>query len=526
MSREEKKILEENTVLQKGHQGAMRVVYGRTAVIAVLFIIQIAMIFCVINFFGKYIPMAFGGYMVFALCIVLTIINKEESPETKLMWTIITMLLPLVGGALYLYVKMQPGYRFLEKRLNSIYKQTKDYVQQDKSVLQALENADKGTARLAGYVHKNGNFPVYQNTKVKYFPLGEDKFEAMLEELAKAEKFIFMEYFILKEGYMWEKILEILEEKAKTGVEVRVMYDGTCAMFDLPYKYPEELKAKGIQCKMVAPIRPILCTHYNNRDHRKILVIDGKVGFTGGINIGDEYINRVEKHGHWKDTAVMLKGDAVQGLTMMFLQMWSVSEKQEEYGEYLEKEGKDQQAMGFVMPYGDSPFDDELIGETVYMDILNRAKDYVHIMTPYLIIDQRMITALSFAAKRGVEVKLILPHVPDKKFAFALAKNHYPALLKAGVKIYEYTPGFVHAKVFTSDDEKAVVGTINLDYRSLYLHFECAAFLYQVDEIENIERDFQDTLEKCQEITLENYKRGTLLLRLEGWLLKVLAPLM
>ena len=205
-------------------------------------------------------------------------------------------------------------------------------MQQDEAVLDALEQKDIGTAQLARYVHKNGNFATYQNTEVTFFPLGEDKFAAMLTELERAEQFIFMEYFILKEGYMWEKILEILERKVQAGVEVRVMYDGTCAMFDLPFRYPELLKAKGIQCKMFAPIRPILSTHYNNRDHRKILVIDGKVGFTGGVNIGDEYINRVEKHGHWKDTAVMLKGDAVQGLTMMFLQMWNVTEKEPEYG--------------------------------------------------------------------------------------------------------------------------------------------------------------------------------------------------
>lgn len=526
MSGKEKKSLEENTVLQKGRQGAMRVVYGRTIVIAALFLIQIALMVSLANFFSRYITVIFGGYIAFGLIIVLFIINREESPEIKLMWTIITMILPVVGGFLYLYVKTQPGYRLIETRLEKIYKQTEAFVQQDVKVLQALEKADKGTARLAGYVQKNGNFPVYQNTKVRYFPLGEDKFQAMLEELAKAEEFIFMEYFILREGYMWEKILEILEEKAKKGVEVRVMYDGTCAMFDLPYQYPEELKEKGIQCKMFAPIHPVLSTHYNNRDHRKILVIDGKVGFTGGINIGDEYINRIAKYGHWKDTAVMLKGDAVQGLTMLFLQMWNVSEKKEEYGNYLERGKQECKDEGFVMPYGDSPFDNELTGEAVYMDILNRAEDYVHIMTPYLIIDQRMIQALSFAAKRGVDVKIILPHIPDKKFAFALAKSHYPTLLRAGVKIYEYLPGFVHAKVFTSDDEKAVVGTINLDYRSLYLHFECAAFLYRVEEIEKIEQDFQETLGKCQEVTLENYKKGTLLLRMMGWILKVLAPLM
>ncbi|WP_418203583.1 cardiolipin synthase [Anaerotignum faecicola] len=526
MSKDGKKPLGDSSVFQKGRKGAMRVIYGRTAIIAVSFLAQIILIGGVVNFFRPYIPMFFGGYMVLGLGIVLLILNKETTPETKLMWTVITMLLPLVGAALYVYVETQPGYRLLAKRLNDIYKQTEAFVQQDEAVLDALEQKDIGTAQLARYVHKNGNFATYQNTEVTFFPLGEDKFAAMLTELERAEQFIFMEYFILKEGYMWEKILEILERKVQAGVEVRVMYDGTCAMFDLPYRYPEELKAKGMQCKMFAPIRPILSTHYNNRDHRKILVIDGKVGFTGGVNIGDEYINRVEKHGHWKDTAVMLKGDAVQGLTMMFLQMWNVTEKEPEYGKYLQKAEKGSQAKGFVLPYGDSPFDDEPVGETVYMDILNRAKKYVHIMTPYLIIDQSMITALTFAAKRGVDVKLILPHIPDKKFAFALAKSHYKELLKAGVRIYEYTPGFVHAKIFTSDDEKAVVGTINLDYRSLYLHFECAAFLYQVEEIAEIEKDFQRTLEKCQEVTLENRKKGTFFLRLEGWLLKWLAPLM
>lgn len=518
--------IEDNKVLRKGKQSILKIVFGRTAVIAILFLIQFFLIGSAIRYFSQYIHVFFGGYLTFALMIVLIIINKEKNPEVKLSWSIITLLLPLVGGLFYLYVKMEPGYGLLQKRLDSIYKRTEAYVKQDAAVLEKLAEADRNTAGLASYVHRHGNFPVYQNTKVTYFSLGEEKFEAMLEALEKAENFIFMEYFILRKGYMWEKILEILERKAAEGVEVRVMYDGTCALFDLPYEYPEELMKKGIRCKMYAPIQPILSTHYNNRDHRKILVIDGKVGFTGGINISDEYINRVQKYGHWKDTAVMLEGDAVQGLTMMFLQMWNVSEKAVEYGRYLERKTVDMGCRGFVMPYGDSPFDDELIGEMVYMDMLNRAKEYVHIMTPYLIVDQRMLTALSFAAKRGIDVKIILPHKPDKNAPFALAKSHYRELLEAGVKIFEYTPGFVHAKVFSCDDEKAVVGTINLDYRSLYLHFECGVFLYQVDEIEKIEKDFQNTLEKCEEITLENYKKGTVLLRAGGWFLKVLAPLM
>ena len=514
MSKDGKKPLGDSSVFQKGRKGAMRVIYGRTAIIAVSFLAQIILMF-------------FGGYMVLGLGIVLLILNKETTPETKLMWTVITMLLPLVGAALYVYVETQPGYRLLAKRLNDIYKQTEAFVQQDEAVLDALEQEDIGTAQLARYVHKNGNFATYQNTEVTFFPLGEDKFAAMLTELEQAEQFIFMEYFILKEGYMWEKILEILERKAQAGVEVRVMYDGTCAMFDLPYRYPEELKAKGMQCKMFAPIHPILSTHYNNRDHRKILVIDGKVGFTGGVNIGDEYINRVEKHGHWKDTAVMLRGEAVRSFTLMFLNMWAIDEHTMESSRFLAYPTKPaMDAPGFVLPYSDSPVDGNKVGEQVYIDILSRARRYVHIMTPYLIIDHNMETALQYAAERGVDVHLILPGIPDKKYAFALAHTHYASLMKAGVKISEYTPGFVHAKVFVADDREAVVGTINLDYRSLYHHFECAAYMLDVPCIADIEADFQHTLKQCRRMTPERLKNDKLSMKVAGALLKAIAPLM
>ena len=336
-----------------------------------------------------------------------------------------------------------------------------------------------------------------------------------------------MEYFIIDEGYMWDSVLEILQRKASQGVDVRVMYDGTCAIFKLPYHYPEKLRAMGIQCKMFSPIRPLVSTHYNNRDHRKIVVIDGHTAFTGGINLADEYINRKTVHGHWKDTAIMLKGEAVRSFTLMFLQLWNVSERTPEYEQYLNAPLPElPNAPGYVLPYGDSPFDDERVGESIYLDIINRAKHYVHIMTPYLIIDGEMTHALTYAAKRGVDVRLILPHVPDKKSAFSLAYTHYRELLKGGVRIYEYTPGFVHAKVFASDDEKAVVGTINLDYRSLYLHFECAAYLYQTPAVAEIEQDFRSTLKSCQQVTLDTMKKDKLYRKILGWLLKVFAPLM
>ena len=525
MSKDGKKPLGDSSVFQKGRKGAMRVIYGRTAIIAVSFLAQIILIGGVVNFFRPYIPMFFGGYMVLGLGIVLLILNKETTPETKLMWTVITMLLPLVGAALYVYVETQPGYRLLAKRLNDIYKQTEAFVQQDEAVLDALEQEDIGTAQLARYVHKNGNFATYQNTEVTFFPLGEDKFAAMLTELEQAEQFIFMEYFILKEGYMWEKILEILERKVQAGVEVRVMYDGTCAMFDLPFRYPELLKAKGIQCKMFAPIRPILSTHYNNRDHRKILVIDGKVGFTGGVNIGDEYINRVEKHGHWKDTAVLLRGQGVQGLTEMFLELWQFTcQEKLHLCDFLPNESF--LAPGFVQPYGDSPLDSCNLAENVYMQILNHARDYVYITTPYLILDNEMLSALCLAAQSGVDVRIITPHVPDKWYVHMVTRSYYQQLLSAGVRIFEYTPGFIHAKMFVSDNTTAVVGTTNVDFRSFYLHFECGVAFYLSPMVAQVRDDILKTQNICEEITLQKVRAVRAPIRVLRSLLRAFAPLM
>lgn len=373
---------------------------------------------------------------------------------------------------------------------------------------------------------------------MEYFPSGEDKFSAMLAELQKAKDFIFMEYFIIDEGLMWGSILKILADKAKQGVDVRVMYDGMCEMSTLTSDYSGRMAKLGIKCKPFSPISPFVSTHYNYRDHRKILVIDGKVAFNGGVNLADEYINHIERFGHWKDTAIMLKGKAVQSFTLMFLQMWNINERKPEWERYLKPardNAADGQAMppagsdaadGYVMPYSDCPLDEYKVGESVYMDILYRAKSYVHIMTPYLILDGELETAIKFAAQRGIDVKLILPGIPDKKAAFALAKSHYRSLIDAGVHIYEYTPGFVHAKVFVSDDEKAVVGTINLDYRSLYHHFECATYIYKNSCIPKIEEDFTQTLEKCSKVTAQTIRKERLSYKMLGGFMKLIAPLM
>lgn len=516
------------SLLQKGKKGITRILFSRMGLIIVLLLIQIFFLFSAFRWFEAFLPHIYGGAVLFSSFMVLYLLNSRLDNSAKITWLVVIMLLPPFGACLYLFIEGDVGHRALKKRAQQITEDTKNELQQDPAVFTQLEQVSPGSAALARYVAHTGCYPVYDHTDAKYFPLGEDKFEEMLIQLEKAEKFIFLEYFIVIEGIMWGRTLEILARKAAQGVEVRMMYDGTCEFSNLPHDYPDRLRELGIQCKMFAPVLPFVSTHYNYRDHRKILVIDGKVAFTGGVNLADEYINRYERFGHWKDTAIMVEGEAARSFTLMFLQMWSIDEKTWSNPKpYLEIPIEPKpKANGFVLPYGDCPVDDNRVGELVYIDILNRAQHYVHIMTPYLILDGEMETALKFAAARGVDVRLILPGIPDKHVPFALAYTHYASLLESGVKIYEYTPGFVHAKVFVADDREAVVGTINLDYRSLYHHFECAAYLYDVSCIPQIKADFAQTQEKCRIITLETLPSEKLPRKLAGFVLKALAPLL
>ena len=448
--------------------------------------------------------------------------------NVRITWLVVTALMPVLGVPLFWYTKADIGHNALKKRLMDLESQTRAQLPQPEGVEQRLEADSPGAASLARYLRgRGGGFPVYGNTAVTYFNGGEAKFAELLRQLETAEHYIFLEYFIIDEGLMWGRILEVLARKAAGGVDVRVMYDGTCEFSTLPRDYPKRLEALGIRCKVFAPVTPFVSTHYNYRDHRKILIIDGRVGFTGGVNLADEYINHVEKYGRWKDAAVMLEGEAVRPLTILFLEMWSIL-REPEFEKFLSVPPHSVPAKGFAAPYGDCPLDGERVGEMVYIDLLNRARDYIHIMTPYLILDGELETALKFAAERGVDVHLILPGKPDKQFPYALAKSHYSALLDSGVKISEWSPGFVHAKVFVVDGREAVVGTINLDYRSLYHHFEDAVWMVDAPCIRDIEQDFQHTLEQCR--TVENTSASIwqkqYLLRATGMLLKVIAPLL
>lgn len=507
-------------------KGLLHLVFSRFGIFALLIVLQVLIYISIYGWMKSWLP-AFTVLMtLFVVCGVVYLFNCGMDSSAKLTWMFIISLVPLTGAMFLFFTRMNVGNRKLTQREDELIQQTRNAIPQTEGVQEPMKKDGSGTDDLVRYLNRSGCFPAYNNTEVTYFPTGEDKFASMLEAIQSAEKFIFMEYFIIEEGYMWGKVLKLLVEKAAAGVDVRVMYDGMCEMSTLPPNYCKLLEEKGIRAKAFSPIRPIVSSHYNYRDHRKILVVDGRIAFNGGVNLADEYINRIERFGHWKDTAVMLRGDAVKSFTLLFLQMWNISEKEPEFQPWLEDGGRPENPSGYVIPYGDCPLDKERVGETVYMDILNRANDYVHIMTPYLILDDELERALRYTAERGVDVRLILPGIPDKKAAYALAKSHYKRLVASGVKIYEYTPGFVHAKVFVSDDRKAVVGTINLDYRSLYHHFECATYMYETACIPEIERDFQETLLKCREVTEETIKNEKISYRIVGGLMKFIAPLM
>ncbi len=514
---------------KKIKRGFFAVITGRTFIIAVLLVVQLVLLIWGFERLGEYIHL--GSAFASALMLIY-IMNTGSDPTVKLTWSFIVALVPVVGIPLYFYIKLDLGHRAVQKSISRCIEETRPYFplrSDGEGVTGVLEKSAPEAASIARYLSDTAGFPPYMGSEVEYFPLGERKFEAMVRDLEAAESFIFMEYFIVSPGRMWGTILNILTRKAREGVEVRFMYDGTCAFADMPYSYPEELEKLGIRCKMFAPMRPLVSTHYNNRDHRKILVVDGKTAYTGGVNLADEYINEKLRFGHWKDTAIRVHGEAVRSFTLMFLQMWNASERAGgcHYEQYLlPPEQIRAESPGIVIPYGDSPMDAERVGETVYLHLINTARSYVHIMTPYLILDGVAMNALTAAAKRGVDVRIILPHIPDKKYAFWLAKSHYRELVEAGVKIFEYTPGFIHAKVFLADDTMAVVGTVNLDYRSLYHHFECAALLVDTPCIDDIKADFADTFSKSHRVTREDIAHEKFHVRFFGSLLKIVAPLM
>ncbi len=508
-----------------------KLLFNRIFYVALALLVQLGWLFILVwqlAAYSKYISL---GITVVSILSVLWIVNKRINPSYKLGWTMLIMAVPIFGLLLYILFGKSRVAQEIQEQYTQVKRESVPYLTQEKKVFDKIKDKDPSAAAQSKYIYQYSGFPVYENTTAEYFQVGDDMFPVLVKELEQAEHYIYIEYFIINDGVMWRTILDILERKAAAGVDVRLIYDGFGCLTTLPHRYDRVLRGKGIQCRVFNPFRPVLNIVQNNRDHRKICVIDGKTGFTGGINLADEYINQKERFGHWKDTAVMLRGEAVWSMTVMFLHMWSVVSRTPnslEHEPYLPHAYHPEQfeSSGYVQPYSDTPLDGEVLGENVYLNIINRAKKYVYICTPYLIIDNEMMTALCLAAKSGVDVRIMTPGVPDKKMVFLLTQSYYEQLLEAGVRIYEYQPGFLHAKSFVCDDEIAVVGTINLDYRSLYLHFENGIWMYKNEVIRDILQDFVETLNYCDPISIDFCKNRNIFIRGFQSILRLFAPML
>ncbi len=477
--------------------------------------------------------MLFSGYFAYyyLICIAITIgvtmhiVRSDSNPAYKIAWIIPIMLFPIFGGLFYLvYGKRRPS-RNERKRIllsGSIFERTLA-LSRDAAGNMRAENADAAIQSL--YISGRAGSPPFQNTSTIYFPVGEDMFARMVKDLESAERFIFMEYFIIADGHMWQTVFDILVRKAAEGLDVRLIYDDIGSLFNVPEDFFKIVEAKGVKCRVFNRFNNILSSRFNNRDHRKICVIDGNIGYTGGVNLADEYINELNRFGHWKDSALRLEGDGTLSLTAMFLSMWSfITGSDEDVSGFAPTTTCAE--SGYVQPYADMPLDEEDVGENVYLNMICRSKKYLYITTPYLIIDNELLKALTLASKSGVDVRIITPSIPDKKIVYALTRSYYEPLIKAGVRIFEYSPGFIHAKNFVSDDSAAIVGTINLDFRSLFLHFECAVWMYRTAAVADVRDDFLKTQEVSREITLANLPRQHGLRGFFLTILRIFAPLM
>lgn len=507
----------------------LKLVYSNKFFAIITLLLQLGMIIAYIVGISNNMRFYLLASNLISIIFILIEVNRHEESAFKITWIMLIATVPFFGWFFYLYTHtgiISGNILKSHKRAQAVLHK---FRYNDSEIIKEMDEKGVDTS-LIKYLSKAGRSPVFKNTQISYYPLGEDMFEDMIEELEKAEKFIFMEFFIINQkSHMWRKIEEILIRKAKMGVEVRVMYDGMGCMGIVDKEYDKYLQRKGVKCQIFAPLQPLLSTYQNNRDHRKILVIDGRCAFSGGVNLADEYINKIVRFGHWKDTGVRLIGDGVSGFTELFLTMWcTTSEKYgSDIGDYMKvsEEHSVFEAQGYVVPFGDSPLDRKLVGRNAYVDILNSAKDYVDIMTPYFVIDDAIFNAMDYAVTRGVRVRIMLPGMPDKKVPYCLARSYYKDLFDIGVEVYEYIPGFVHAKNTVSDGKRAIVGTINYDYRSLYLHYECGTYMINVPQIKDIEDDFVNTLTHCRRVTRLEYDNYPILYRASGRVLRFVATM-
>ncbi len=480
--------------------------------------IVVAMCYCVPYFY-------IAAFLTSIVCI-LKIVDSSDNPEYKVPWLLFVLVVPIVGFMMYLMFysrKLKPKYIKRRAELKDI-----TYPKDDDECFERLKSESYNAYSQAKMLSNISEASLFYGGNEKYFKIGEEMHESLLADLAKAEKFIYMEYFIIEEGIFWNSILDVLKEKARLGVEVKLVYDDIGCMSTLPGNYSKKLASYGISGVPFSRLRGNADSEFNNRSHRKITVIDGIIGYTGGINLADEYINAKVKHGHWKDTALRIEGKAVRELTYLFLCDYGINvKKMPKLNENIYPQIEKSELNGYIVPFGDgpSPIYSRRVGKSVIQNILASAEKYVYMTSPYLIIDNDLCTSIENTALRGVDVKIIVPHIPDKKLVFTMTRSFYPRLMSAGVKIYEYTPGFIHAKSYIADGKYAMIGTINLDYRSLTHHFENGAWMYNCECISDMSADIEDTLEKCTEVIPEMLKAGAFT-RIVRAVVRIFAPML
>ena len=505
----------------------IKIISSRLFFSAILILAQLAVIILI---FTRFIDNTIVSQVFIAISFIFglwVIFNKHE-PEYAIGWLLIIMIFPVYGALLYIIFGKKKLTYFSRKRLKKFVKsfsKTSVITKDKNKVFQELKEYDSDLARQSQYISRSAFSSPWKNTQAKYYPLGDEFLNDFLLELDKAEKFIFIEFFIISLGEMWSKILDILEKKKDQGVEIRILYDDFGCIEGLPPNYAKQLRKHGFQARAFNPVKPHINSRLNYRDHRKICVIDGNVGFTGGINLADEYINRTIRFGHWKDNAVMIKGMAVWDLTVLFLSMWNVTTGVDEDLSQF-KPTYQAKSDGYVQPFGDNPLDDVAMAETAYLQIINLAKNYVWITTPYLVITRSMINALSIAAQSGVDVRLIVPKIPDKIYVHAVSKSYYLELIKSGVKIFEYTPGFIHSKMFICDDKVSIIGTVNMDYRSFYLHFECGVAFFGSSIIKDVKNDMENVIEVSDSIDYKTANSINMFTRFYRIILRLFAPIL
>ncbi len=504
-------------------------VFSRRFIIILLIIWQIAFIIGSILILGENYYILYIISSVLSVIFALYIVNRDEPPAFKIAWIIPMLLFPVFMVFFYVYFSFQTSAQLIKKSHRAIMENTRDVFERPERLMNSLRADVPKLENYCRYMMDHGGYAPCPNSSAEYYPSGEAVFPDIKEALERAEKFIFIEFFIINEGKMWGEILEILKRKAAAGIDIRLIYDGFGSQLSLPAGYHKKLRAIGIKTHVFGRFTPFLSSSQNNRDHRKIIVVDGKVAFTGGFNLADEYINQKLRFGYWKDGAVRIVGDAVYNFTVMFLRMWGFVAREEIDCAAFKAERSPVKCReeSFILPFGDSPVDDEPVGQLTYLNIINNARDYVYISTPYLTLDSELNTALKYAAKSGVKVRILMPSIPDKKYMRVMAHSQYKQLLDNGVEIYEFDKGFVHEKLFIADDEVAVSGSINMDYRSLYLHFECGAFMFRQDCIADMKRDYNEIITKhSTKITKEFCDNISLPVKIAGAVLNVFASLL